>query len=85
MKLDIFVVAGCTFCDRATTIAREIADRCPCINVAMVDVARAGDSLPDSVFAVPTYLLDGQMVSLGNPAVDELASLNERKAGRDQA
>jgi Thioredoxin domain len=82
MRLDIFVAAGCRFCDRATTIAGEIADRFPSINITLVDVAEAGDGLPESVFAVPTYLLDGQLISLGNPAVDELASLIERKAER---
>lgn len=30
------------------------------------------EPLPEAVVAVPTYLLDGVVVSLGNPAPEEL-------------
>lgn len=85
MRLAIYVATGCKFCDRATTIAREIGDRFPFVNVAVVDVAQASEGLPETVFAVPTYVLDGQVASLGNPAMEDLTLLIERKTAQSQA
>ena len=44
------------------------------------------EPLPDGVFAVPTYLLNGKVISLGNPTrsalVKKLASLFPKESAR---
>jgi alkyl hydroperoxide reductase subunit AhpF len=75
VKLEIFVEAGCVFCETASVTAGEIARLFPQLKVNLIDVSEAGDELPESVLAVPTYVLDGTVVSLGNPHIEDLASL----------
>lgn len=38
----------------------------------MIDLDRGGSENKDDVFSVPTYLLNGRTLSLGNPEPDEL-------------
>ena len=37
------------------------------VQVQLIDLSQPGVIKPESVFAVPTYLLNGDVVSLGNP------------------
>lgn len=77
MQLDVFVEADCRFCGTSQAIADDLARRYPQLVVRVVDVAEAGAEVPESLVAVPTYMLDGRVVSLGNPLVDDLAALIE--------
>jgi hypothetical protein len=66
MRLEIYVAHACTNCEEALLIA----DRARCIaglEVAVIDLDTSGQRVPPHVVAVPTYLLDGRIVSLGNP------------------
>lgn len=67
-KLDVYVTSGCSSCGRAREIAASLRDVYPGIRVEVVDAdGAAGGSLPDAVVAVPAYVLDGTLISLGNP------------------
>lgn len=72
MNLTIYVEVGCAGCQRARMLAREVARRFPALEVGIVDVDAAGVSIPDDVFAVPTYKLNGRIISLGNPTSEHL-------------
>lgn len=67
-EVSIYVAQHCALCAYAHEIATLIRQEFPAITVRMVDVAAAGEPLPESVFATPTYLLDGRRWSLGNPS-----------------
>lgn len=74
--LQVYVSRGCDSCLRAREIGEALSGAYPGIAVEIVDVGdMRGRALPDAVIAVPTYLLDGVVVSLGNP---NLASLREK-------
>lgn len=76
--LQVFVSRGCDSCLRAREIGDAVLGAYPGIAVEIVDVSELdGRPLPDAVVAVPTYLLDGVVLSLGNP---HLASLREKLA-----
>jgi len=66
MHLEIYITTQCTNCGEALLIA-ERARGIAGLEVAVIDLDQPGQSAPPRVFAVPTYLLDGQVVSLGNP------------------
>ncbi len=72
MELKVFVEAGCESCSFARETAAAIRKRFPALLVTVVDIGEGDDGLPEAVFAVPTYLLDDQVVSLGNPAIEDL-------------
>jgi hypothetical protein len=67
MRLEIYVVDQCDPCRQALLIAEE-AKRIPGLEVAVITLDETTPAPPPNVNAVPTYLLDGRVVSLGNPA-----------------
>ncbi len=69
MRLDIYIDDCCETCDHARQIAEQVRERMPQVEVNLIELE--GDK-PDSVFAVPTYLLDGATLFLGNPSEVEL-------------
>jgi hypothetical protein len=66
-ELDIYVERGCFNCDHAERIAGLVRDQLPAVSVRVIDLADPGVNRPQGVFAVPTYLLNGERFSLGNP------------------
>jgi hypothetical protein len=77
-RLEVYVSSQCLNCDEAVRLAEEAAARYPSVIVRVVDLDQEGSPPPDPVVAVPTYVLDGRVVSLGNPFPEELfARLHE--------
>ncbi|MGH2531450.1 MAG: hypothetical protein ACRDJW_03995 [Thermomicrobiales bacterium] len=67
-RLEIFVTPECLGCPTAFALADSVRARAiPLVEVHVTDLSAPGAERPDAVFAVPTYLLDGQVLSLGNP------------------
>jgi alkyl hydroperoxide reductase subunit AhpF len=71
-RLEVYVSAECPTCGEAVRLAHESAARYPDIVVRVIDLAELQGPPPDPVVAVPTYVLNGQVVSLGNPYAEEL-------------
>lgn len=82
--LQIVVASACQTCDEAHRLAGEVKTRFPQVTLDLIDLDTAPERQPDSVFAVPTYLLNGHVISLGNPSEEALYNLLEadsRSAG----
>ena len=69
MRLDIYIDDYCETCDHARKIAEQVRERMPQVEVNLIELTI---DKPESVFAVPTYLLDGATLFLGNPSEAEL-------------
>lgn len=82
-RLEIYVASTCIASATARGLAGIVAGwEIPDLEVRVVDLDEPGAVRPRSVFAVPTYLLDGALLSLGNPSVDEIrAQLDRRGVG----
>ncbi len=65
--LQVFVEAGCRFCQWAVELADQARDRFPMLEVEIVNLSDGTQEPADGVFAVPTFVLDGHVFSLGNP------------------
>ena len=76
--LDIYVDQACPGCAYAQELAVRVREEIPELEVRIFDLARPNIQKPSSVFAVPTYLLDGKTLSLGNPDIRDLVSRIER-------
>lgn len=73
--LEIFVLPHCAACQTAKDLVEHIiALNLPGIVIRLIDLSHPGTLRPATVFAVPTYLLDGRVVSLGNPDPEWLLS-----------
>jgi len=74
--LDIYVAPHCFGCDTARNLARTlIALELPHLEVRLVDLSDPEVIIPPTVFATPTYVLDGRVISLGNPEEEWLVQL----------
>jgi alkyl hydroperoxide reductase subunit AhpF len=72
-RLEVYVSSECPNCGEAVRLAEEAAQRYPNVEVQVIDLEQLdGNPPPDPVVAVPTYLLNGRVVSLGNPYPEEL-------------
>jgi hypothetical protein len=70
--LEVYVSRECLNCGEAVRLAHEAATRYPGVVVRVVDLEADQIPPPDPVVAVPTYVLNGRVVSLGNPDPEEL-------------
>lgn len=66
-SLEIYVEADCFICARSAEIAEGVRATFADIEVEMIDLAQDGGRHRHLVVAAPTYVLDGEVVSLGNP------------------
>lgn len=72
VQLDIYIEPDCLTCDYAYELADLVRDRLPEVEVRTIDLSQPDRRAPDNVFAVPTYVLNGQTWSLGNPEAERL-------------
>ena len=83
IQISIYVAQHCSNCDYAREVAQSIQQHYPQVEVELIDMETTDKPIPDSVFATPTYLLNGRVWSLGNPSqqqVDEaLTELLQRE------
>ena len=76
LKLEVYVSKDCWSCAESRRIVEDIAPLYPKVVVELLDVGSA--ERPETVFAVPTFVLDGQIISLGNPYRAELRKKIEK-------
>ena len=71
IKLQVFIAEDCWSCEETRRIVADVAPNFPGVLVELLDMTVS--DRPDSVFATPTYLLNGRVISLGNPTRHELS------------
>lgn len=81
MRLDIYVARHCQNGAEALGIAQQ-AKQISGLEVRVVHVDEATEPIPEQVVAVPTYLLDGRVVSRGNPERGAFLALLEQQRER---
>ncbi|MFQ5855850.1 MAG: thioredoxin family protein [Anaerolineae bacterium] len=81
-RLEAYVADGCYGCGEARAIAKEISTRFPELQVDIINLDDPKAERPFSVFAVPTFLLNGELLWLGNPqredAVQQIAAFLQK-------
>lgn len=71
--LQVFVTVGCEACDHARAVAERVSAEFEDVEVDVIDINDEPDRVPSSIFAVPSYLLNGAVISLGNPSWEQLS------------
>jgi alkyl hydroperoxide reductase subunit AhpF len=69
-KLDVYISETCWSCDEAKEIVADMRPRFPSITIELRDIN--DECRPSTVFATPTYVLDGRTIFLGNPTREQL-------------
>lgn len=73
--LQVFVTTGCDACDHARSVAQRVVEELDGVQVDVIDIEAEPERVPPSVFAVPSYLLNGALISLGNPSWEQLSTM----------
>lgn len=71
-RLLVYVTSECFSCQEAVLLAAQVTRHFPQIITEIINLDDPCSTRPDCVFAVPTYLLDGKVVGLGNPYREQL-------------
>lgn len=71
-RLCVYISADCMSCREAALMMAEIAQRFPQLATAIINLDEPEAERPDNVFAVPTYVLDGKVLFLGNPYREQM-------------
>jgi hypothetical protein len=81
-QLRVYVAVGCAGCVRARELVAQLTRDRPGAGVELVDLDRLppGYPVPPGLVGTPTYVLDGRVRWLGNPAVDELLAVWDEHA-----
>lgn len=79
-RLTIWVTEEGRSCEESRRIAAEVRESFPEVEVVLVDLD--SEQAPARVFAAPTYLLDDQVIFLGNPQREDLWQRLIRKRQR---
>ena len=72
LRLNVYVSGHCFGCPEARRLAGVIAERFDAVSVRVVDLDVEPAARPERVIAVPAYVLDGRLISLGNPRQGDL-------------
>ncbi|MDD2857185.1 MAG: thioredoxin family protein [Candidatus Nanopelagicales bacterium] len=75
--LTVLVADHCVACRRTPQVLAEIAELVPGLTVSVIDVDREDAPVGITLIGTPTYLVDGKVVSLGNPEPRRIADLLE--------
>lgn len=70
--VDIFISEHCFVCQYAHEIAELIERDFSDVKLRMIDISTTEETIPEAVFATPTYLLNGRVWSLGNPSPEQV-------------
>ena len=71
-KLEVYVVDDCSSCERAQNFVAGILNRYENLKIDLFNLSNPDTISPDNVFATPTYILNGSILFLGNPSLEEL-------------
>lgn len=80
--LKVFVTEHCPNCTEARILATRIEQDYPEVAVEVIDLDESEEVIPEEVFATPTFMLNDQVVSLGNPYLEEIIELVEQAIGQ---
>ena len=70
IHLEIYISEKCWSCQESIRIAEELTPLFPNVTIDLINIQE--HDVPEEVFAVPTYLMNGKVVFLGNPTRQQL-------------
>jgi hypothetical protein len=78
--LQVYVSADCASCATAHQRIAQVQRLRPHQPVELIDLAQIDAIRPAYIFGTPTYCLDNQVISLGNPSLPALLEILDAAA-----
>ena len=79
--LEVYISPNCLGCQSAIELTSELKREFPSAVIELIDLHAPESRRRPDVFATPTYVLEGRIVSLGNPDPDTIRGLLRRAIG----
>lgn len=73
LALEVVIAKHCQQCRQSLSVADALQNEFPALTVRVVDLDAPDAVKPNAVFAIPSYVLNGRVVSLGNPGIEEIS------------
>ncbi|MDA1004098.1 MAG: hypothetical protein O3B31_12260, partial [Chloroflexi bacterium] len=73
-RLDVYVASDCVGCAAARAVTARARLAYPRVTVAVVDLDVSSIRPPPGVIAVPTFVLNDRVISLGTPSWEQIAA-----------
>jgi hypothetical protein len=80
--LRVYISDTCAGCDIARALVEYVRRLRPHHPIEIVNLDEDGAVRPPYVFGTPTYCLDDEIISLGNPSAQALLAALDRAAAR---
>lgn len=71
-KLEVYIADECPGCDEAKLLVKKLLQKKVNIKIDLLNFNNPTTICPDNIFATPTFVLNGQIIFLGNPSLIEL-------------
>jgi predicted thioredoxin/glutaredoxin len=75
LVLEVVIAKHCQQCRESLRVVEALEKEFPTLDVRVVDLDTPDAVKPDAVFAVPSFVLNGRVVSLGNPKAQEISEM----------
>lgn len=72
VNIEVYVERDCFVCRRSPALVAEVKAEFPEVQVELINLAEGRGAHRDLVVAVPTFILNGRVFSLGNPTPSDL-------------
>jgi hypothetical protein len=79
LNLEIYIDSDCPNCCTSLDTAKWVRKQFPGLSIRVIDLKHSAEEVPEPIFAVPTYLLEGEPIFLGNPENQALRLRIEQK------
>jgi alkyl hydroperoxide reductase subunit AhpF len=66
-RLELYIMRDCVACRSAKHMATRVARLFPELDVLVIDLDAPQREIPATIFAAPTFRLNGRVISLGTP------------------
>lgn len=83
VPLRVYIAPGCASCGRALDLVARARRERPGHPIEVVDLADSAVLVPEAVIGTPVFLIGDEVLSLGNPSLEELLDALDRAAGEE--
>ncbi len=84
VQLWIYIQAHCYTCEHSKVLAKQLQAEFPTVSIELVDFADPQQRRHTQVFATPTFVLNNEVVSLGNPELEKMRYLLNKALSKCQ-
>jgi len=77
--LKVYIADDCLTCQETRDLVARLRQTFPNLKIDLLNLSNPDTIYPDSVFATPTFALNGRTIFLGNPSLSEVIACLQKE------